>query len=560
MQTRSSTWRQLMQGGSPNVTTRAKIGTTYYDPMVAPVVSRGVFDDAPGVGRCGIASLSLVLLTSDVIPKSAEVRLEMRLSSGSTVSEWLPAGTYFVSQNTVDEATGLVTLTCYDGLLRANQASDTSGDWPRTQASEVAHIAELLELEIDARTSLSETYMMQKPTGLTMLTELGYIAACNGGNWMVTPAGGLRLVPLVDSPTQSNATATIYGVLQKVETGKSFTITGVTMTDGYGNTYTAGDSTGLNLQVKDIPYAAQAICDDLYTRYNGLTYAPFTAIQSVYDPAVEIGDTVEYSNKIKSVLYSATERFNTAFRGDIAAPANNELRDEYPYVSQTQIRIEEARRAAEEAAAAAEDAAEAADEVAEDLASNYLTTTEVTQRIATAEGEITAEVSRVESKVDANTQTIIDQQTEIASLNVTAQGISSRVAEMEGVVETVENHTQLIQDAAAVSVEIQSQINDLDEQTADNASAMQTLQTWLTVNASGLSIAKSNSSFSSLFTERDLEFLEDGNVIAYFGNQKYYISNGEITGSLVFRHGADGTTTAYWAMNESGHIVLKKGS
>ena len=126
--------------------------------------------------------------------------------------------------------------------------------------------------------------------------------------------------------------------------------------------------------------------------------------------------------------------------------------------------------------------------------------------------------------------------------------------------DAIASNTALIQDANSLTLLVQSQVQSVEHTTESNESELNTLRTWITANADGLSISKSTSNFSSLFTESDLEFLENGNVIAYFGNQKFYISNGEITGELLFRHGSSGTVTAYWTMNSNGHLVLKKGN
>ena len=142
-------------------------------------------------------------------------------------------------------------------------------------------------------------------------------------------------------------------------------------------------------------------------------------------------------------------------------------------------------------------------------------------------------------------------------VSVDGRGLSSVVSEIN---EAVSANTALIQDANAITLAIQTQVQNVESLAEDNQNSLNTLTTWITAGQNGLSISKSNSSFSSLFTESDLEFLEDGNVIAYFGNQKFYISNGEITGELLFRHGSAGTVTAYWTMNSNNHLVLKKGS
>jgi hypothetical protein len=144
-----------------------------------------------------------------------------------------------------------------------------------------------------------------------------------------------------------------------------------------------------------------------------------------------------------------------------------------------------------------------------------------------------------------------------AHVSVDGTGLKSIIGAIN---DAIVSNTALIQDANSLTLLVQSQVQSVEHTAESNESELETLRTWITANADGLSISKSTSNFSSLFTESDLEFLENGNVIAYFGNQKFYISNGEITGELLFRHGSSGTVTAYWTMNSNGHLVLKKGN
>lgn len=86
-----------------------------------------------------------------------------------------------------------------------------------------------------------------------------------------------------------------------------------------------------------------------------------------------------------------------------------------------------------------------------------------------------------------------------------------------------------------------------------------TMQKWFTFSSNGFQISETGSALSTLFTNSDIQFLDSGVVVAYINGQKFYIRQGEIIDKLIFRHGEDGTTTAYWTMNSNGHIVLKKG-
>lgn len=130
---------------------------------------------------------------------------------------------------------------------------------------------------------------------------------------------------------------------------------------------------------------------------------------------------------------------------------------------------------------------------------------------------------------------------------------------LDTITETIEHNTSLIFNEQAITAEIQTIITDLDSRVEDTDGDVTRLKTWISTTQDGLTISKNNSTMSSLFTNDSLQFLDSGVVVAYINGQTYYISNGEITNKLIFRHGENGSTTAYWTMNSNGHIVLKKG-
>lgn len=345
MQDRSTVWKNLAATGTFLLDSVAVIGDAEYSSTSAPVISHGLFSNAPTVGNCTAASLRFSILTEDEIPKSAEIKIKMRLLDelGGVSSEWLPAGTFYITKRNKDYSSGLITLECYDAMLKAQQDYFQSEDeinpdeWPRPMDEIVMAIAGRMGVPIDPRTVIrtDPQYVVSAPENLTMIDVLGHIGAAHGGNWIITPAGMLRLVPLTTAPDDTTEDALdVVAVLSKLTTGRQLIISGVSMSDDTGlNTYTAGDESGYVLTISANPYASQAICDDLYETYNGLIYNPFTMDKAIYDPAAELGDPVRYNGLVYSVLSKEDATLNTTFRAGIQAPTNEELEDEYPYLS-----------------------------------------------------------------------------------------------------------------------------------------------------------------------------------------------------------------------------------
>lgn len=327
MQTTSAVWKALWAAGA-SLEVRANIAGTVYTDIAAPVLRRALTQNGPGVGNVASASCTFSVRTAAAIPRAAEARLEMRLTDGGTASEWLPAGTFYISRRARDPIAGVWTLECYDALLRANAAWETDAEgWPRTMALTVELLAQRLGLELDARTHIESgaAYVVERPeVGATLRETLGYIAAAHGGNWIVTPEGRLRLVRLAQTGDEANVTA----VLGRADGGVAAQITGLRCTGGE-ETALIGDDTGIVLEVPLAGALAEALADELL----GLEWRSFELTGARIDPATELGDRVRYGDSAEGTLCVETATLGPAFRGDLSAPGSEELADEYPYLS-----------------------------------------------------------------------------------------------------------------------------------------------------------------------------------------------------------------------------------
>jgi len=372
VQNTSKMWKELVASGSYLLQTAVGIDGVSYDATTAPVVTRGLTDGSSvSVGGCSAATLSLSLVTADNIPTAAEVKVWMRLITedppeegelvvsggplvigGQTIilskyaaTDWLPVGTFYISKRERDWITNLVTIQAYDAMLRVNQTFSSVTTWPKRMARAVEEIAALMEVEVDERTWAHVPEIeIPDPTGSLISTVLGDIGALAGGNWVITPAGKLRLVPLTGQPETSDC-HTIYGILQKLTIGDTVRITGVKGTDSAGKTYSAGNETGYMLDIGSNAYVTQAAIDGLYSRLNGLTHIPFRASGSIYDPAMELGDPVVYADLVTSRIMNETATYGLAFRSDASAPVRDESESEYPYQSATALSIAALRKA-----------------------------------------------------------------------------------------------------------------------------------------------------------------------------------------------------------------------
>ena len=355
MQARSAVWKQIARSTSFRCESIAEIDGVTYASISAPVIERGLFPESLSIGNCVSSSLQLSIRGGSDIAHAASITIKNRIvaENDSAQSEYLPAGTFWVSRRSYDVVNRLTTLTCYDAMLKANAAYPVgaAANWPKSQQAVVTEIAGLLGVQVDARTSISASApAIAKPAGYTIRDVLGFIGVANCGNWIITKDNKLRLVPIASAPAAVDLAADnyidLYGVVGRLTTGRSLTVSGVILTNDQneGEAYTAGNDNGYVLNCT-APFASQELCNAIFATIGGLVYHPYTANKGVYDLAAELGDPIvrltdrsipvtdpDAQIDILSYLCRETATYGFAFRGDISAPTSAELEDEYPYL------------------------------------------------------------------------------------------------------------------------------------------------------------------------------------------------------------------------------------
>lgn len=208
MRHRTDRWVKLAARGRFTMEAKARIGNVDYCKISAPKIDRSLMPSPLSVGNCTSATLNLSILTDDEIKSTSPVVIMGRLTDGNIYSEWMEFGTFYINQRDTSFE-GLVTIDCYDAMLKANQAyldgSDTSANWPKTMKAVVEEIAYRIGVGIDPRTRINTgaDYIVPYPSGKTMIQVLGDIGACHGGNWIITEENLLRLVPLITAPDET---------------------------------------------------------------------------------------------------------------------------------------------------------------------------------------------------------------------------------------------------------------------------------------------------------------------------------------------------------------------
>ena len=497
-------------------------GTQYTgEDIVSCEIERDLLENTVEVGNATAAVLTLEINQKGTIAKRAKVVVQYRLVLDDAKTDYIPQGTYWI--NTREASGRYLKLTCYDAMLmgQQNYLSDTTADdWPKQESDCAAEIAQRIGVELDSRSSIGtgDNHTVSMPVGRTMRDVLQQIGAANGGNWCITPAGKLHLVPLAGT---GDSLPEVSGA---PDCGANQSVTGVRVVRNSTDTpLLSGDETGTVLEVEN-ENGTQDLADELAQKLKGLNYTPYTCDQRHIDPVAEAGDKITIGGTAY-VAYNIKMTLGPSHYADLEAPAEaGELEEEYPYLSETkrtqkeletvtksvsEIRkdqekietevsetkktvaetqedIEAARKEAEEKS---ELAAKQAKEYTDGQLLNYSTTEETKSLIQQTKDSITSEVSKTYAttatvkKAQQDAQDYTDGQLihystteETKSLiKQTADSITSEVSKTYATTKTVEDAQQAATgeakkytDGKLVSYSTTEETKSLIKQSADS--------------------------------------------------------------------------------------------
>lgn len=349
MQITDENYRALLAAGADKQV-RAVVGGVTYDvaQIVSAKTAQSLGNTSLPVGNCVAAQLDLALWHAGSVPRMAEIKLYVRLDDGANQSSWLQKGTYYVDTREYDAEDDVLTLHAYDAMLKTEQPYTQPGNqgaWPRRDTAVVTDIAQRIGVTIDARTTsiLDKGYQVQYPGirledgapkysadgAFSMREVLGYIGVMYGGNWIISDAGALRLVPLRGEVSGLRVDVSTLNTSPALDPVSRVTVVLGTDSDGTEVAYTSGTDTGRELRAV-CPWGTQAIADDLIDTLGGYVYQPFEATDALLDPAAELGDEVSVGN-VASIIMSASTLYDALYTSDIGAPQDEEIDHEYPY-------------------------------------------------------------------------------------------------------------------------------------------------------------------------------------------------------------------------------------
>ena len=205
MRYRTQTWKNIVERNRFAMETKLIIDGVEYTDISPPIIERAIGSKPLEIGNVISGSLRVNVLASGQFAPGAEVTVMARIKDRTDTSEWKKFGVFYIDQQPYNPCTGLVEITAYDALKRAEQIYDTSALSPTIWNAPfyviVEDIAEQLNVGIDPRVRIPDGmgYYLPNPAtdGYSILDVLSGMAVCLGGNWIMTDEGLLRLIPLV---------------------------------------------------------------------------------------------------------------------------------------------------------------------------------------------------------------------------------------------------------------------------------------------------------------------------------------------------------------------------
>lgn len=347
-------------------------GTQYGQGVLVSLQAGKAVLDKPSVGGTASQQLTVSLrVPSGAVPRMAEVAVRCRLANHddlTDVSGWLLTGVYFVDTRAYDRDSGVLTLTCYDAMLKTEQdvmdvaAMGTSSDWPMTETEVAEIIAGCMGLVVDPRTELAD-YDVLYPAEYSLREVLSHIAVANAGNWIVTDYNTLLLIPLAVPMavlgSEESATGVITAndamillpslnpdgtqrvnlsaeVAELIDGGAMAPYTSVEIwyADDRMQQEPFAPDPG-SVMTGFCPYATPAVAQGALEAVDGYRYTAWRATDALLDPCTELGDVVVLDGAANRI-YTMIVTMDGLYTADIAAPQNEEIDHEYHFETPTQ--------------------------------------------------------------------------------------------------------------------------------------------------------------------------------------------------------------------------------
>lgn len=217
MQELSDVYKRLRQNPGVWKEIKAEIaGETYgEDRLVNLRIYGGLFMEGTlCVGSAVSTQIRVTVRAPGNIPRMAEIKPFYRLVSKEEVSEWVQKGVYYINTREPNNSENTLTINGFDSMMKSERIwePDQNQVFPMSQRAAANYIAAMMGVELDNPEDISEEYYVDYPTDdYTQRNILQFIAGANGGNFIITDLGKMRLVKVNDLPAETSYMVTQTG-------------------------------------------------------------------------------------------------------------------------------------------------------------------------------------------------------------------------------------------------------------------------------------------------------------------------------------------------------------
>ena len=298
-----------------------------YPTMSGGSLTEKLFDK-PSIGNAAVSVMKLQTNSQKKTQKAQELKFGVLLRSVED-PVWYQAKisrTFCVASRRKNRKTGGEDFVLYDRMIFAEaEYEDQVGTYPMPAANVVAFIAKKLGLETDESNEIGD-FLVDSPTGVyTMREVLRFIAAGSGGNFTVSTANKLKLVPFGE-PAAAEEQA-----CSELDYADDLVITGVRLLPDNETQYFSGTEDGFVVE-GECAYATQELCDAVAEKLIGKVYRAFEAKDVRLSPETELGSSIRFGGK-DFVLASVNWTIGPAMAATVGAPWAEDEENEIPYQS-----------------------------------------------------------------------------------------------------------------------------------------------------------------------------------------------------------------------------------
>lgn len=288
------------------------------------------------LGSVVSSKLSISVKTTNTIASNAPVIPEVRFYNGTTWTEWLKLGTYYIDSRTIN--LGVYKFECYDRIILSNQIYVSALTYPATMADIMDEIAFILSLTLDSSVVIDPVYTVDyKDEDVTLRAMLGYIASAHGANLkLLKDTNKLAFVFAGSVASVATITGSQYFKMDQTNPTKTYTkAVCVYNTDGEFWEHGTGDADATLTFFN--PHVKEAWMPSIHTQIDGMQYTPMR-MDWRGRPEIEVGDTITIQ-RLDTTAFTTVSLINTlSFKSGLkeisSSPSYSPQKSEFDYAGE----------------------------------------------------------------------------------------------------------------------------------------------------------------------------------------------------------------------------------